>query len=310
MNKKLQGIIIGLIAGSVITGSIATAKNSSDFIEAVYNNIRIFVNNTEIEPKDANGNAVEPFISNGTTYLPVRAVSEALGKKVSWDGNTNSVYISDNHSLALGDNICGYYINVDYLDKIHITKSAVDSQAEGVSLMIRKDEITGSYMLMQGDMHQGGDSVKLLNIEENNGIYKFNFESLGSEIPTVLTYDESLRHFSYSGAFFGQPEVIEDMFVKFDDGRDACEYIAYTILRNSPEVTVEDEKVYTELNGEKKLILIPSDATMEGNYNAMGYIQLASPDSNAELPYYYYNIENDNFIIKDEDGNIIKTIKL
>jgi hypothetical protein len=46
-----------------------------------------------IQPKDANGKVVEPFISDGTTYLPVRAVCQALGKDIIWDGDTNSVYI-------------------------------------------------------------------------------------------------------------------------------------------------------------------------------------------------------------------------
>lgn len=37
----------------------------------------------------------EPFIYNGTTYVPLRVVSEALGKKVSWDSTNYQVIISD-----------------------------------------------------------------------------------------------------------------------------------------------------------------------------------------------------------------------
>ena len=36
----------------------------------------------------------EPFIYDGTTYLPVRAVGEAVGKTVGWDGKTNTVTLS------------------------------------------------------------------------------------------------------------------------------------------------------------------------------------------------------------------------
>jgi len=46
-----------------------------------------------LPPKDGNGNIVDPFVVDGTTYLPVRAVSEALGKTVTWDGATATVYI-------------------------------------------------------------------------------------------------------------------------------------------------------------------------------------------------------------------------
>lgn len=42
---------------------------------------------------DESGAAIEPFNVDGTTYFPVRAISEALGKTVEWDSETNTVYI-------------------------------------------------------------------------------------------------------------------------------------------------------------------------------------------------------------------------
>jgi hypothetical protein len=59
------------------------------------NTVRIVVDGQEIIPTDANGNVVEPIIINGTTYLPVRAVAEAFGKAVSWDGPSYTVYLGD-----------------------------------------------------------------------------------------------------------------------------------------------------------------------------------------------------------------------
>ena len=57
------------------------------------NGIKIFVDGQKINPKDAQGNSVQPFIYNGTTYLPVRAVADALGKAVYWDGPNYTVYL-------------------------------------------------------------------------------------------------------------------------------------------------------------------------------------------------------------------------
>lgn len=55
--------------------------------------VNIFVNNN---PLNWGG-----FIMNDTTYVPLRAVSEALGANVGWDGNTRSVYIdSDEDTLT------------------------------------------------------------------------------------------------------------------------------------------------------------------------------------------------------------------
>ena len=55
--------------------------------------ISIYVEGEKITPKYSDGRAIEPFVVDGTTYLPVRAVSEALGKTVTWDGTTASVYV-------------------------------------------------------------------------------------------------------------------------------------------------------------------------------------------------------------------------
>ncbi len=95
MKKRMQGMVAGLLVGVVLTSGVAGAKSGTEMIEAAYNNIKIFVEGVKIEPKDAMGNSVEPFIYNGTTYLPVRAVGEAIGKTVSWDGTTQSVYLGE-----------------------------------------------------------------------------------------------------------------------------------------------------------------------------------------------------------------------
>jgi hypothetical protein len=71
------------------------AQTGKKNLEASYNNIKLVINGKIVVPKDVNGTIVEPFIYNGTTYLPVRAVSEALDKNVDWDGATQTVYVTD-----------------------------------------------------------------------------------------------------------------------------------------------------------------------------------------------------------------------
>ena len=56
---------------------------------------RIVVDRNELHPVDSDGNAVEPMIYNGTTYLPVRAIASAVGKAAYWDGPTYTVYLGD-----------------------------------------------------------------------------------------------------------------------------------------------------------------------------------------------------------------------
>ncbi|MDR2354568.1 MAG: copper amine oxidase N-terminal domain-containing protein [Clostridiales Family XIII bacterium] len=96
MNRDtLKGITAGFIVAALLFGAAATAFASVGTypLTASFASIRIFVDGKQIDPRDANGSSVEPFIINGTTYLPVRAVAEALGMEVSWDNAAKSVYI-------------------------------------------------------------------------------------------------------------------------------------------------------------------------------------------------------------------------
>ncbi len=93
MNKLTKGILTLGLAGAVLAGGSVLAADLSQKIDVYYRNISLYVNGAQIVPKDAKGNVVEPFIYNGTTYLPVRAVGEALGMDVQWDGKTASAYL-------------------------------------------------------------------------------------------------------------------------------------------------------------------------------------------------------------------------
>lgn len=93
-NKKIKiGVILVMTLILVLT-SIAYASIGSRTAELFYNNIKIQLDGKEIVPTDANGNVVEPFIIDGTTYLPVRAISSSLGLDVVWNGQTNTVELS------------------------------------------------------------------------------------------------------------------------------------------------------------------------------------------------------------------------
>jgi len=94
MKGRVQGLIAGILIGATLTGSVF-AKVGTETIKAAYNNIKIYVDGVKIDPKGVDGSSTEPFIYNGTTYLPVRAVGEAIGKTVTWDGATQSVYLGE-----------------------------------------------------------------------------------------------------------------------------------------------------------------------------------------------------------------------
>lgn len=93
----LGGIIVATVLFTVIGYglTIAGASPVRTALDVFFNDIQILVNGARLNPTDVQGNRVEPFIHDGTTYLPVRAVAEALDLPVEWDQETYTVYLGD-----------------------------------------------------------------------------------------------------------------------------------------------------------------------------------------------------------------------
>lgn len=88
--QKAKDILTGAIVATLLLGTIPTAfaKVSDMTIPVSYKNIKIVIDGQELKTDK------EPFIYDGTTYLPVRAVGEAVSKVVGWDGATNTVTLN------------------------------------------------------------------------------------------------------------------------------------------------------------------------------------------------------------------------
>lgn len=96
MKKQWKGFIAGVMLALLLVGLLGTAAATigNQAIEVYYNNIKVTLDGKAVNLVDANGAAVEPFTINGTTYLPVRAVANALGLGVDWDQATATVVLS------------------------------------------------------------------------------------------------------------------------------------------------------------------------------------------------------------------------
>ncbi|MGM9551201.1 MAG: stalk domain-containing protein [Clostridia bacterium] len=77
--------------------------------------VNIKINGEEFIAKNALGEVVEPFIKDGSTYLPVRAMGEAVGKEVSFDAENYAVYVG---SKPMATDVEAYpYVQIE--DKIY-----------------------------------------------------------------------------------------------------------------------------------------------------------------------------------------------
>lgn len=95
-SRNTRSFLCGMLAATLLSGLVGTAM-AANLVnkELYYNDIKVRLNGKTLNPTDANGNKVEPFVIDGTTYLPIRAVGEALGLNVSWDGATSTVILGN-----------------------------------------------------------------------------------------------------------------------------------------------------------------------------------------------------------------------
>ena len=94
--SNIRAFILGVLVTVIVMSTAAPAVASTmKAAQLYYNNIKIRLNGEELVPKDATGKVVEPFAIDGTTYLPIRAISSALGLNVSWDGATQTVVLGN-----------------------------------------------------------------------------------------------------------------------------------------------------------------------------------------------------------------------
>ncbi|MCL2838170.1 MAG: stalk domain-containing protein [Oscillospiraceae bacterium] len=96
MTKLQKGkyFILGVIATIIVSTFVipAVARLVQETI-TVHTGINVYVDGRRLNMRDAQGNRVEAGIFEGTTYLPVRAIAEAFGTPIYWDGPTWTVFL-------------------------------------------------------------------------------------------------------------------------------------------------------------------------------------------------------------------------
>lgn len=185
MKTNLRSFVAGcLVTASLvglITGAAATVGRQS--INVDYNNIKVTLNGEQVNLVDANGKAVEPFAIDGTTYLPVRAVSNALGLDVGWDASTTTVELSTKSNagttagtVVMDENgikitFLGFEAQQSYLKGYKINLKIENSSSRDYTVQVRNLSVNGimADSVFSSDVAAGktsNDYIWIMNMEE------------------------------------------------------------------------------------------------------------------------------------------------
>ena len=131
-NGIWKGFGSGLILTVLIVALGVTATATSRRSIQVEDGVGITLNGAKFTPRDADGKEVSVFLYNGTTYVPVRAISEAMGMDVSFNSATRTVVLTtaDRTASQQGSTAAsGDYISADRAKQIALNDAGVKESA-------------------------------------------------------------------------------------------------------------------------------------------------------------------------------------
>ena len=132
-----SGLILTVLIAALCVTATATSKRSIQ----VEDGIGITLNGARFTPRDANGKQVSAFLYNGTTYVPVRAISEAMGMDVSFNSATRTVVLTTADRTASqqgASSASGHYITAERAKQLALNNAGV-KEANAVFLRANLD---------------------------------------------------------------------------------------------------------------------------------------------------------------------------
>ncbi|MBE1446081.1 NPCBM/NEW2 domain-containing protein [Paenibacillus sp. OAS669] len=98
--KNIRLLASGFLIGAVCFSGITYAAVGGTQIEVYFNSLKYKIDGIEKKPSEGQG-----FIYDGTTYVPLRFIGEALGKNVEYEGGTGTIWVGkkEGRSVYLSD---------------------------------------------------------------------------------------------------------------------------------------------------------------------------------------------------------------
>ena len=201
MKKRIPAVI--LMFSLFLTGAFA-ANTYQKSINVEYG-INVSFNNEKLSMTDVNGKPVQAFVYQGTTYVPIRAVSNAFGADVSYDSSNNTAYIFDdfteivvvayklNHIMFLCDSMLNIMETATTMSDPSLASSSVSSALSTINQVL----VRNAAMLKT--VSSENVNYSLLQ-EELLPLYNDYVSKFNSAVSAFDSYSNSLN--DYDGSDF------------------------------------------------------------------------------------------------------------
>lgn len=152
-NKRIYCILMSLVLIMCI-GGIVFAQD----LNAVFSDIKLLLNGNRVDE--------EVLIVEGTSYLPVKAISEALGLEVKWNKEERAIYLNEN-----------------YGENEELKERVQRLEAENRQLKERLGELDAEDSeSSEASVVYPGEGIKHTNYYEGSSLNKFTYSYNKNEI--------------------------------------------------------------------------------------------------------------------------------
>ena len=190
-----QSTLTVTLSGTRTTAATAGTPDTTAVSQNISAQLRpdftIVVDGSVCTFRDANNNVVYPLLYNGSTYLPVRAIGELMGKSVSWDGTTGTVTLAGDSLVTDADS---FNQNTTPTKPSTGTASITAEQAKAAAL--NHAGLTSSQVTFIQSKLDWEDGRQVYDVEFYTADYKEYDYEIDASTGEVVKYDYDAEHYT------------------------------------------------------------------------------------------------------------------
>jgi len=304
-------VIITAVSALAISGALFSqstyAAQVTKPIQAVYNNIKIIYNGTEV-PADAK---TEPFLLDGVTYIPLKLAGTALDKKVTWDGTNKRVVIADNGVPIDQSTVTALNNQITTLTQELNTAKAANTTKDATIAQLQKDNQTLKDEASKNSSSSLKDLQKKLN-DDHSDAYSTNSDITldGNKSDITVTIEMTKSRWddlSDSRKESYLEDIVEDILKEYKDAD-----IEGTVKNSSNRDKLATFS--TNSRGDvtiKKVASSLDTSTIQrnlsdryGTYNGVGFDFTVRGDSSEATVDVYVNSDDWNKMSNNQKNNL------
>ncbi len=195
MKRRFIALAAGLTTVFGITAGVIAADKIKEVSAQIRQDFTVKIDGEEKVFKNASGEVVYPLLHDGTTYLPVRAIGEIMGKKVYWYEDDKRIELKDEKSTVTDADVIvtGESGSSDQKNVVQKPVSAEQTQSitkdKAKELALKKAGVAAKDAKFVKVELDRDDGVLYYDIEFEAGSYEYDIE-VSADDGSILSFDK------------------------------------------------------------------------------------------------------------------------